>query len=133
MASATRQNPPWTWIAPVAGALVLSLAFAVPGMPGIVPLLVAGLFASVIAAVHHAEVIALKVGEPFGTIVLALAVTAITEDERLRRELLASPHVDRLTFGAVPTSRVSWDQPHEGNLFEHLYRRRAFATAETAA
>ena len=77
MASATRQNPPWTWIAPVAGALVLSLAFAVPGMPGIVPLLVAGLFASVIAAVHHAEVIALKVGEPFGTIVLALAVTAI--------------------------------------------------------
>ena len=63
----------------------------------------------------------------------SLAVTAITEDERLRRELLASPHVDRLTFGAVPTSRVSWDQPHEGNLFEHLYRRRAFATAETAA
>jgi len=25
----------------------------------------------------------------------------------------------------VPTGRVEWDQPHEGNLFEHLYRRRA--------
>lgn len=32
---------------------------------------------SVVAAVHHAEVIALKVGEPFGTLVLALSVTTI--------------------------------------------------------
>jgi len=77
MGHAMRHNPPWSWIVPVAGALVLGLAFAAPAMPGIAPLLVAGLFASVIAAVHHAEVIALKVGEPFGTIVLALAVTAI--------------------------------------------------------
>jgi Ca2+:H+ antiporter len=37
----------------------------------------AGLIGAVIAAVHHAEVIAHRVGEPFGTIVLALAVTAI--------------------------------------------------------
>ncbi|HET7126843.1 MAG TPA: ionic transporter y4hA [Lysobacter sp.] len=77
MGAAIHHNPRWTWIAPVFGALVLSLAFGAPGMPGLVPLLVAGLFASVVAAVHHAEVIALKVGEPFGTIVLALAVTAI--------------------------------------------------------
>ena len=77
MASTTRHNPPWTWIAPLFGAASLSLAFLVPGMPGIVLLLVAGLFASVIAAVHHAEVIALKLGEPFGTLVLALSVTAI--------------------------------------------------------
>ena len=33
--------------------------------------------ASVICAVHHAEVIAHKVGEPFGTLVLALSVTII--------------------------------------------------------
>lgn len=77
MGAATRHNPPWTWIAPVVGALILSLAFAAPDVPGLVPLLVAGLFASVIAAVHHAEVVAHKVGEPYGTIVLALAVTAI--------------------------------------------------------
>ena len=77
MASTTRHNPPWTWIAPLFGAASLSLAFLAPGMPGIVLLLVAGLFASVIAAVHHAEVIALKLGEPFGTLVLALSVTAI--------------------------------------------------------
>jgi Ca2+:H+ antiporter len=36
-----------------------------------------GLIAAVIAAVHHAEVIAYKVGEPFGTLILALAVTTI--------------------------------------------------------
>jgi acyl-CoA reductase-like NAD-dependent aldehyde dehydrogenase len=63
----------------------------------------------------------------------SLAVTAITEDAQLRRQLLQAPHVDRLSFAAVPTNRVSWDQPHEGNLFEHLYRRRAFTAAETAA
>lgn len=77
MGTATRHNPSWTWIAPALGVLILPLAFAAPSIPALVPLLVAGLFASVIAAVHHAEVIALKVGEPFGTIVLALAVTAI--------------------------------------------------------
>ncbi len=63
----------------------------------------------------------------------SLAVTAITADPQLLRKLLEAPHVDRLSFAAVPTCRVSWDQPHEGNLFEHLYRRRAFTTAETAA
>src|SRR5262249_32810409 len=37
----------------------------------------AALIGAVIAAVHHAEVVAHRVGEPFGTLVLALAVTAI--------------------------------------------------------
>src|SRR5439155_3418212 len=36
-----------------------------------------GLIASVFAAVHHAEVVAHRVGEPFGTLVLALCVTVI--------------------------------------------------------
>ena len=40
-------------------------------------LLTLGLVGSVIAAVHHAEVIAHRVGEPFGTLVLAMAVTII--------------------------------------------------------
>jgi len=63
----------------------------------------------------------------------SLAVTAITDDSQLRRRLLASPHIQRLRFGSIPTCRVAWDQPHEGNLFEHLYRRRALDVAETAA
>ncbi len=56
----------------------------------------------------------------------SLVVTAITRDEQLIRKLVTSPNVDRLNIGAVPTSQISWDQPHEGNLFEHLYARRAF-------
>lgn len=59
----------------------------------------------------------------------SLVVTAITSDSKLINKLVNSPHVDRLNVGAVPTSVVSWDQPHEGNLFEHLYARRAFQRA----
>lgn len=59
----------------------------------------------------------------------SLVVTAITSDPKLIRKLVASPNVDRLNVGPVPTSHVSWDQPHEGNLFEHLYARRAFQRA----
>jgi acyl-CoA reductase-like NAD-dependent aldehyde dehydrogenase len=56
----------------------------------------------------------------------SLAVTAITEDRALVSRLLASPLLHRLNLGPLPTMRISWDQPHEGNLFEHLYARRAF-------
>lgn len=56
----------------------------------------------------------------------SLVVTALTEDRHFLHQLLASHHVERLNVGAIPTCRVVWDQPHEGNLFEHLYRRRAF-------
>ena len=35
----------------------------------------------------------------------------------------------RLNIGRVPTNRISWDQPHEGNLFEFLYRRRSISVA----
>ncbi|MFZ0061136.1 MAG: aldehyde dehydrogenase family protein [Pyrinomonadaceae bacterium] len=59
----------------------------------------------------------------------SLVVTAITSDSKLINKLVNSPHVDRLNVGALPTSVVSWDQPHEGNLFEHLYARRAFQRA----
>jgi acyl-CoA reductase-like NAD-dependent aldehyde dehydrogenase len=59
----------------------------------------------------------------------SLVVTAITSDPKLIRKLVTSPNVDRLNIGPVPTSHVSWDQPHEGNLFEHLYARRAFQRA----
>jgi len=54
-----------------------------------------------------------------------LAVTALTEDAAIRRRIFASPDLHRLSMGAVPTWQVSWDQPHEGNLFDHLYTRRA--------
>jgi hypothetical protein len=59
----------------------------------------------------------------------SLVVTAITRDPALIRQLVDCPHVDRLNIGPVSTNKVSWDQPHEGNLFEHLYGRRAFQRA----
>lgn len=62
-----------------------------------------------------------------------LVATALTEDAGLQRELLACPSIDRLNLGPIPTSRISWDQPHEGNLFAHLYRQRAIQTAGVAA
>jgi len=54
-----------------------------------------------------------------------LVVSAITTDAVFTQALLASRYVDRLNIGPIPTYQLSWDQPHEGNLFEHLYRRRA--------
>lgn len=59
----------------------------------------------------------------------SLVVTAITQNARLRQRLLASSEVGRLNFGAIQTNVIDWDQPHEGNLFDHLYARRAFAAA----
>ena len=69
--------PMWTWLVPVLSFGLLLIA----GLASVGPLLVvlcgAALLGTVIAAVHHAEVIAHRVGEPFGTLVLALAVTII--------------------------------------------------------
>jgi acyl-CoA reductase-like NAD-dependent aldehyde dehydrogenase len=66
-----------------------------------------------------------------------LVATALSGDQPFIRRLLACPDIHRLNIGAIPTWRLSWDQPHEGNLFEHLYRQRAFqmeaATAAGAA
>jgi len=59
----------------------------------------------------------------------SLVVTAITSDPNLIRRMVSSPNVDRLNIGPVSTGQISWDQPHEGNLFEHLYARRAFQRA----
>ncbi len=59
----------------------------------------------------------------------SLVVTAITRDEKWIDELLQSRMIDRLNIGPIPTNRVQWDQPHEGNLFEFLYKRRAIARA----
>ena len=64
----------WTWAAPLAGwlAVIASFGAEVPA-----PVLALALVATVLAAVHHAELIAHRVGEPFGTFVLAIAVTII--------------------------------------------------------
>ncbi|MFT5123177.1 MAG: acyl-CoA reductase-like NAD-dependent aldehyde dehydrogenase [Kiritimatiellia bacterium] len=65
----------------------------------------------------------------------SLVVSAITEDRDFIDAMLASSDIPRLNIGRVPTAFVEWNQPHEGNLFEFLYRRRAIhvSRGETAA
>lgn len=67
----------WTWLAPFLACLLFLIAVQVGMKPWLVLACIVGLFAAVLAAVHHAEVVAHRVGEPLGTLVLALAVTGI--------------------------------------------------------
>jgi acyl-CoA reductase-like NAD-dependent aldehyde dehydrogenase len=55
----------------------------------------------------------------------SLAVSAITRDPVFIGQLQAFPEIERLNLGPVSTLKVSWDQPHEGNMFEFLWRRRS--------
>jgi len=67
----------WAWLIPalslalLAGAIVAGVGAFLAVLSGV------GLIGAVITAVHHAEVVAHRVGEPFGTLVLAVAVTVI--------------------------------------------------------
>jgi Ca2+:H+ antiporter len=67
----------WTWLVPVLALVLLIVALVLHVGTVLAALCGVALMAAVLAAVHHAEVIAHRVGEPFGTLVLALAVTAI--------------------------------------------------------
>ena len=70
-------RPSWTTVAPVAALVVLALAWG--SHPGVVAAVGIGVFlvGAVLSAVHHAEVVAHRVGEPFGSLLLAVAVTVI--------------------------------------------------------
>ncbi|WP_294173286.1 ionic transporter y4hA [uncultured Sphingomonas sp.] len=64
----------WSGLLPVLGWLVLAAAQFGLFWPAVSAIVLIGV---VLAAVHHAEVVAHRVGEPFGTLILALAVTVI--------------------------------------------------------
>ena len=67
----------WTWLVPAMSIALLAGAIATGVGTWMAVLSGLGLIGAVIAAVHHAEVVAHRVGEPFGTLILAVAVTAI--------------------------------------------------------
>jgi len=72
--------PHWSWITPALAGMLLAAVFAsaLSGGAGSVSVLAALLLgATIFASVHHAEVLAVRVGEPFGSIILAVAVTVI--------------------------------------------------------
>jgi acyl-CoA reductase-like NAD-dependent aldehyde dehydrogenase len=55
-----------------------------------------------------------------------LVGTVITEDKKFQRACLDATHIDRLNLGPVPTIKLNWLQPHEGNIVDFLFRARAF-------
>ena len=67
----------WPRLVPPIALAVLAAAWFLPLGPVLLAASIALIVASVLASVHHAEVVAHRVGEPFGTLVLALAITAI--------------------------------------------------------
>jgi Ca2+:H+ antiporter len=67
----------WPSILPLTALVTLVLALVAPSSAVLLLGVGLALVGAVISAVHHAEVVAHRVGEPFGTLVLALAVTVI--------------------------------------------------------
>jgi len=69
--------PIWSWIVPIAAAALTVAALIVPIGFALACACFLALIGAVIAAVHHAEVIAHRVGEPYGTLVLSISITII--------------------------------------------------------
>jgi Ca2+:H+ antiporter len=93
--------PYWALLLPVAAIATLAAAWGRPPGPLLLPLVIAALFAAVLVAVHHAEVIAHRIGEPFGTLVLALAVTVIETSLIISIMLAASADAEVLARDTV--------------------------------
>lgn len=80
MAGTHASMPWWSWAAPVAASALLlakTAGLVDPGGAATMALAALLLGATVFAAVHHAEIVALRVGEPYGSVILAVAVTVI--------------------------------------------------------
>ncbi len=54
-----------------------------------------------------------------------LVATVISNNESFRRAATNATHIDRLNLGPIPTTKLNWLQPHEGNLIDFLFRSRA--------
>ena len=77
----------------------------------------------------YASVVTCPQSEMLSKIEYTLACTAITKDPAFIAELEAYPEIERLNIGPVSTMAISWDQPHEGNMFEFLWKRRSIERA----
>jgi acyl-CoA reductase-like NAD-dependent aldehyde dehydrogenase len=73
----------------------------------------------------YASVVQVPQAEMLKQMGYSLAVAAITKDPAFTGQLLNWPEIERLNLGPISTMHVSWDQPHEGNMFEFLWKRRS--------
>ena len=81
----------------------------------------------------YASIVEMPQSEMLANIGETLVVSAFTENKDWIQDLMLSPDIERLNIGPFPTNRVQWEQPHEGNLFEFLYHRRAIQGDLSAA
>jgi acyl-CoA reductase-like NAD-dependent aldehyde dehydrogenase len=79
------------------------------------------------------SVVEMPQSEMLGWIGPTLVGSVVTRDPDFSARAIRCPHIDRLNLGDISTPTVRWDQPHEGNLFEFLYRRRAIQREGHAA
>ena len=77
----------------------------------------------------YASVVEVPQSEMLDIIGPTLVVSAITKSDIFKNELLMDSRIERLNIGPISTMKISWDQPHEGNLFEFLYKRRSIGMA----
>ena len=63
------------------------------------------------------------------TIGPTLVCTGITKNEKFSEQLSDATHIDRLNIGPIPTTKLNWLQPHEGNIIDFLFRNRAYQVA----
>ncbi|EMB15243.1 aldehyde dehydrogenase family protein [Rhodopirellula europaea] len=56
----------------------------------------------------------------------SLIGTVITSDEKFIQDAARCVDIDRLNIGPLPTNRLNWLQPHEGNIIEFLFTNRAY-------
>jgi len=101
MPRSTRHIPLWASLLPFfcIGMLALIMLSANGGWMAL--LAGAALVAAVLLAVHHAEVVAHKVGEPFGTLILAVAVTVIEVGMIVVLMLAGGPEASKLARDTV--------------------------------
>ncbi|NIP86441.1 MAG: aldehyde dehydrogenase family protein [Planctomycetales bacterium] len=59
-----------------------------------------------------------------------LVASGITADPQFQRQLTDATHIDRLNLGPIPTIKLDWLQPHEGNIVDFLFRARALQLPE---
>lgn len=77
MAAISALTPWWSWAAPLLSWIVMAVALVAGVSTPVAILAGLSLLPAVFAAVYHAEVVAHRVGEPYGTLILAIAVTII--------------------------------------------------------
>ena len=67
-----------------------------------------------------------------GRIGSTLVCSAITQEKDWQRKLIDAPQIDRLNLGPIPSTKLDWFQPHEGNIVQFLFRPRSFQILEAA-